>query len=141
MIEILNLVWLKYISIIIVGYLLSVIIKHVLDKRITDLRIDNYILYLLLVKTPRVSTKLIFKSGKRPDIRDIKKLIEKEFNLERNENVKNNSFIFKIREHSTPIKITIMEPDENKLFTITLETFGEDRLSKILKSSFSNNLF
>ena len=132
--------WLKYIFVVIGGYFVSIVIKHILDKNITKFRIDNYLLYLLLVKTPSASTKIILKSKKRINIEEIKKEIEKEFRLDRNEPIKNNSFIFKIRNHQTPMKIMIIEPDENKLFTITLETIGEDKLPKIFKSSFSNTI-
>jgi len=40
----------------------------------------------------------------------------------------------------TPLKISIIEPDETNLFTITLETFGEDKLPKIFKGSFYNTI-
>jgi len=133
-------IWLKYILIIIGGYFVSIILKHILDKNITRFRIDNYLLYLLMTKTPTASTKIILKSKKRPEVKEIKKEIEKEFRLERNESIKNNSFLFKIRNHPTPMKIIVIEPDENKLFTTTLETFGEDKLPKLFKSSFSNTI-
>lgn len=133
-------IWIKYLALVIGGYLISIIIKHILDKNINRFRIDNYLLYLLLVKSPTASTKIIFKSQKRPDINKIKKDIEKEFQLDKNEQTKGNSYLFKIRKNPTPLKISIIEPDETNLFTIILETFGEDKLPKIFKGSFYNTI-
>ena len=133
-------VWLRDVFVVIGGYFLSIVFKHILDKNITRFRIDNYLLYLLMVKTPTASTKIILKSQKRINIEDIKKEIEEEFRLEQNEPIKNNSFLFKIRNHPTAMKVILIEPDEDKLFTISLETFGEDKLPKIFKSSFSNTI-
>ena len=132
--------WIKYFVLLIGGYLISIILKHILDKNVTKFRLDNYLLYLLMVKTPTAFTKIILKSNKRDNINEIKKRIQREFKLDRNEPVKNNSFIFKIRGHQAPMKIMIIEPDESKLFTITLETIGEDKLPKLLKSSFSDTI-
>ena len=132
--------WVRYLFLIIFGYLISISLKHILDKNVTKFRIDNYLLYLLATKTPTASTKIVLKSKKRPDVIKIKKGIEEEFILEKNEAIKNNSFIFKIRNHPTPMKITLIEPDKDYLFTIILETFGEDKLPKLFKSTFSDSI-
>ncbi len=132
--------WSKYLLIAILSYLGSITLKHILDKKVTKLRIDNYLLYLILAKTPYASTKITMSAKKRPDLSKVRSQIEKNFELDRNENIKNNSFIFKIRNHPTPIKIMVIEPDEGGLFTITIETFGEDKISKIFRGSFSNTI-
>lgn len=134
------LIVLKYILIVIGGYLLSVILKYILDKNLTRFRVDNYLIYLLIIKTPTASTKIVFKTNKRPKIEEIKKRIEEKFNLEQNEPIRNNSYLFRIRNHPTSMKIMITEPDSTKSFTISLETFSEDKLPKVFKSSFSETI-
>ena len=132
--------YLRYIFLAVGGYLISILVKHLLDKKVTKFRIDNYILYLFVSKTPLVSTKIIFTSKERPNINNLKDSIEKTFNLEQNEKVKNNSYLFKIKDHPTPMKFTIIESENKKPYTITLETFGNDKLPKILKSSFDDTV-
>lgn len=132
--------YLKYVFLAVGGYLLSILIKHLLDRKVTKLRLDNYILYLLIAKTPLVSTKIIFQSKKRPKIENIKSSIEKDFELDQNEKVRNNSYLFKIKNHPTPMKITIIEPGNTRLFTVTLETFGNDKINKIYKTSLDRTI-
>lgn len=132
--------WGRYLVIAIFTYLGSITLKHILDKKVTKLRIDNYLLYLILAKTPYASTKITMRSKKRLQLDKIKNQIEKNFELDRNENIRNNSFIFKIRNHPTPMKIMVIEPDKEQLFTVTIETFGDDKIPKIFRGSFPNTI-
>lgn len=132
----------KYIIIVFVTYIFAAIIKYVLDNKVTKFRIDNYLLYLLLAKTPLMSTKIIFKTDKRPDLSKVKKVISENFDLDQNEPVRNNSYLFKIKKHPTPFKIIVIEPDsdEGDSFTIVMETFGDEKIPKLLRGSNSRTI-
>lgn len=132
---------LKYVFYIFTVYILAQIIEFILDKYCKKLRLDKWVLFLLLIKTPYVSTKLTYYSKQRPNINDIRSKIIKLFHkLKINDAPRNNSYTFKLRNHPVDMKIKIIEPSENKLFTITLETLSEDKLSKLMKGSFSNTI-
>lgn len=121
---------LKWVIIGVLSYLGSVIIHYFLDKKIKVFRIDNEIVYFFFVKTPLVSTKVSFESDKRIDLISLKNKIEKSFNLDLNDSIKNNSYTFRIKKHPTPFRITLIEP-KRKTFHINLETIGEEYFNKI----------
>ena len=132
----------RYIVLPIGAYLGSIITKHILDKYITRFRIDKWILFLLFVKTPYIKTKVIFTSKKRPDMLEVRGFIQNQFELDRNEVLGKNKYIFKVRGHPTPMKVSLREPSETGDFTVVLETVGEDKLDKIfmINNSFKETI-
>jgi len=136
-------VWyiIKYPSYLLLAYLGSQILEFVLDKYIKKLRFDKWILYLLMVKTPYAKTKVLLKTKSRPDLTQVRKKIEKIFDegLDQNE-LKSGSYIFKVRNHPTPIKIFFVEPTMDGNFTVVIETFGDDRINKLLPDSLNKTV-
>ena len=128
--------YLEYVTLIILGYIISIIIKYILDRRWLRFRIDNWILFALLVKSPLATSKVTLSSDKRPDITEIRNKIAKSFELDANEKPSNNSYIFRVSRHPTSMKIRVIEPDNSNRFILTLETISADQMPKINHGSF-----
>ncbi|MBU0457384.1 MAG: hypothetical protein KKD75_04545 [Nanoarchaeota archaeon] len=131
----------KYPLYLLLAYLGSQILEFVLDKYIKKLRIDKWLLYLLLVKTPYAKTKVLLNTKSRPDFNLIRKEIETKFEegLDLND-LKGNSYMFKVRNHPTPIKISYVEPSEDGRFAVVMETFGDDKINKIFPGSMGKTI-
>jgi hypothetical protein len=130
-----------YIFYAIAAYLVSIFVKYILDKKWSKFRFDNWLLFMFLAKAPLADSKAVLTSKTRPDILKIKENISKEFSLSKNEKPSNNSYIFLIKDHPTPFKIQIIEPEGQKSgFTITLQTEGKDKIPKIMRSSFKKTI-
>lgn len=134
------LTYLIYVSCGITSYIVSIFIKYLLDHKWIRFRFDNWVLYLFLVESPLATTRVLLSSKKRPNIQTIKASIENLFKLDVNEKPNNNSYVFRISNHPTPMKITIIEPGKDTDFIITLESIGEDKLPKIFKSSLDKTV-
>lgn len=127
--------YLIYVLYVIAGYLISIFIKYILDHKWRYFRFDNWLLFLFLVKSPQVHSKVVLTSDIRPDINEIREIISSNFKLSNNEKPANNSYIFTVEGHQTAMKIEIIEPDEHDKFNLTLETIGRDTIPKIIHNS------
>lgn len=127
--------YLIYVVYIVLGYLLSIFIKYILDYKWHYFRFDNWLLFVLLVKSPMASSKVVLVSSSRPKIDEIRGKITKNYDLDKNEKPQDNSYIFTVKRHQTAMNIKIIEPDKSGKFTLTLETLSKDPLPKILYNS------
>lgn len=128
--------YLIYVLYAIAGYLISIFIKYILDHKWSYFRFDNWLLFLLLVKPPYASSKVVLNSEVRPNIDEIKEIIVHEFDLSNNEKTVNNSYTFTLVDHPTAMKIKIIEPDrDGDKFTLTLETISKDTIPKLIHNS------
>jgi len=133
----------KWLLLIAFGYFSSIVVQFLLDRFVRTGRIDKWLLYFFFVSTPRAKTKIVFKSTQRPNIDSIKDKIIKLFakdGLDANEKIVFNSYIFKIRAHPIPFKVSVIEPTQEGYFTVILETVGEDLLPKLKSSSFNSTI-
>ena len=132
-----------WIVIIFLVYMGSILVHHLLDKTVKKYRLDNLLIYRLTTKTPLVSTRVIYESEDRPDLKMLQKSIEDHFlsrGFDENSILNRSSYQFKFKRHPTPFRIRITEGDIKNPFTITLETIGEDKLPYFTKNYFSKTI-
>lgn len=112
-------------------FIVSQIVSFLLDRWLKKFRIDKWIIFLLFIKNPLASTKITVFSKTRLDLKSLKKKLESvnKEGFDKNEIV-NGKYLFRYKNHPTPIMIKIVEPEENGEFTIIIETYGKDKLSK-----------
>ncbi len=122
-------------------FIFSQIIAFILDRWLKKFRIDKWIIFLLFIKNPLASTKITLLLKNRIDLNLLKKQLEKENKdgFDKNE-ILNGKYLFRYKNHPTPIMVKTIEPEEDGKFTLVIETYGKDKLSKFHLGSITKTI-
>lgn len=113
-----------------IGVCIAPLIQYILDNILKELRFDKKILSFVIVSGIYGNLKLSFNSNENINLKEIQTKLNSLFKSKfiKNE-LKKTSLTIQIKETPLPIKISLIQPSINKLYTLVLETLGQEKIT------------